>query len=115
MELYNVFIRILKSLNCYSEYKNNFKALPRFLDRYNQKASFKYFVSELLVRRCTLQDAFWYFINDSFSWERTPQGHNFWSKMNSEFRNIANNSMFFKSSLNKETYDMASKYIEKET
>ena len=108
METYQVFTRILKSLGCYGEYVNNFNKLPRYLLKYSKCLSFREFVKALENHRGENLDTFDSFINDSFDWAATPQGHNYWSNINSEFRAIYREYLgyygcFVDSSLDEET------------
>ena len=58
--------------------------MPRYVPRYNGM-DFKNFVYAL-ERKYSIDMAFKRFINDSFEWSKTPQGHNFWSEINSQFK-----------------------------
>lgn len=91
MELYKIFIRILKDLNCYQEYKENFRILPRYAicyTNYLECNSFNEYIQALIVNHKTDKKAFDYFINDSFDWHQTSQGFDYWSKINRQFRFI---------------------------
>ena len=58
--------------------------MPRYVPLYNGM-DFKNFVYAL-ERKYGLEVAFQRFINDSFEWEKTPQGHNFWSEINYQIK-----------------------------
>ena len=106
METYQVFTRILKSLGCYGEYVNNFNMFPRYLLKYSKSLSFREFVKALENHRGKDECAFDAFINDSFDWSKTKQGHNYWSHINSEFRVIYREYLGYygyESSLDEET------------
>lgn len=61
--------------------------MPRYIPRYNGM-DFKNFV-DAIESNYYPSMAFQRFINDSFEWEKTPQGHNFWSDINKEFSYIS--------------------------
>ena len=106
METYQVFTRILKSLGCYGEYVNNFNKFPRYLLKYSKCLSFREFVKALEKYRGKNEGAFDAFINDSFDWSLTKQGHNYWCRINDEFRNIYREYLGYygyKTSLDEET------------
>ena len=88
MEIHQVFKRILKSLGCYSEYVCNYKRLPRYIEELNKSQNFKQFIEDVRNFRKGEEGLFSYFINDSFDWSLTPQGHEYWSNINQEFRTI---------------------------
>ena len=91
MELYKIFIRILKDLNCYQEYKKNFIRLRRYGIAYNNYykcKTFKEFVDVLAKNRISDEIIFEYFINDSFDWGQTTQGFDYWCDINKKFKTI---------------------------
>lgn len=97
MELYKIFIRILKDLNCYQEYKGNFTILPRynFANKfYCNCNSFKEFVIALIDYRKSYENQFRYFINDSFDWNQTSQGFDYWLDINRKFIDIFELSVY---------------------
>lgn len=114
METYQVFTRILKSLGCYGEYVNNFTKFTRYHDFYSKTLSFRLFVNELEKFHGKNINSFEYFINDSFDWSRTEQGHNYWSGKNSEFKKIYKEYLGYldyESSLDEETKNIVFNFL----
>ena len=115
METYQVLTRILKSLGCYAEYVSNFNKFPRYLLNYSKSLSFREFVKALENNRGENEGAFDFFINDSFDWADTPQGHDYWSDINSEFMTIYREYLGYsdsKSSLDEETKEAVHTFLE---
>ena len=114
METYQVFTRILKSLGCYGEYVNNFNKFHRYLLVYSKSLSFREFVKALENYRGKNEGAFGAFINDSFDWSLTKQGHSYWSQINGEFVNIYREHLGYygyKSSLDEETKEVVHTFL----
>jgi hypothetical protein len=115
MELYQIFIRILKNLGCYVEYVNNFKKLPRYTSNYAKGISFKDFIIKLQKVRLFNYEIFSGFINDSFDWYKTPQGFDYWSNVYREFTNLCREykgKREYTSSLDEETKKIVFKYFD---
>ena len=75
-----LFKRILKELGCYNRYKENFNKLERYIKDFNvEDKSFNTFISLLAGRHHDIPSTFSYFINDSFDWNRTNEGFEYWS------------------------------------
>ena len=115
METYQVFTRILKSLGCYGEDVNNFNKLPRYLLKYSKSLSFREFIKALENNRGKNEGAFDAFINDSFDWSLTKQGHSYWCHINDEFRHVYREYLGYygyKSSLDAETKEAVHTFLE---
>lgn len=79
------FIRWLKEENVYTEFKNNFLAVPTnkhgdvlLTSGIIRKATFAEFIEEMSPHE---------YIGNAFLWNKTPEGFIFWSRVNSRWNN----------------------------
>lgn len=80
MTYLQLFLRFLKINNIYNEYFNEIK------NRWNENYVKWYFKKE-----CIKNEKPFELINHAFAWDYTKKGVNFWSDVNSTWRNIINN------------------------
>ena len=86
MNYERVFIRLLKDLGCYRRFISNFNSINRYIEYYNDDLdkSLTHFI-ELSRKRNgdndDEEDAFYFFINDAFDWNKTPEKFDYWSNI----------------------------------
>ena len=93
MNYKGAILRMLKDYGAYQAYIENFRLLDRYGNRYKNDSTFNEFLEELLdirggAYRHNIKDIFYYFINDSFTWDKTREGENYWSDILSKMNII---------------------------
>ena len=84
---------MLKDYGAYQAYIENFRVLDRYGGRYKSDSTFNEFLEEFLdnrggAYRNNIKDIFYYFINDSFTWDKTREGVTYWSDILSKMNRI---------------------------
>ena len=93
MNYKGAILRMLKDYGAYQAYVENFRLLDRYGNRYKNDSTFNEFLEELLdirggAYRHNIEDIFYYFINDSFTWDKTREGGTYWCDILSKMSRI---------------------------